>query len=341
MNKHLEEQRRKAIQLHKLNSEDITDVEIIDKAIRPQKTNKFKVLIASAAAKINPKFINTNNTLEGLSYIIGYKVANLHKDFKISAIEIFNGLRVVGGSVSFYINKSQDKLFFIAQKAVIFSERNNINNGLKKLGLNFETLLDPKTQLQLSEEQLKNTVLKGLKDVTLNEHGSIDLLENDKVDSAIKIDIVKHMIWPKIKKEIQESVSLFIVGDKLLKMDKHFKELEKFAADNNMSINSIIYLINHPKEHLKELKQYSKIEKNLDDIIRTYNKYSEYSNANYYISQFYISIMEKVMDKYLPPAEKEAIVNEQFFSIGDQGFNFNDLKAKLSLGNVEKIKPSV
>lgn len=340
-NQYLEEQRQKAIKINRWQKEDISDAKIIEKIIEPIKTSKFKTLIAHAAAKINPQFINANNTIEGLSYIIGYKVANLNKDFKTSAREIINGMSVISENIYFYINKSQDKLFFIAQKASLFNQRKNINGVLKKLGLVAEDLINPKKDLHLSEDELKATILQSLKDITINEHGSVDLLENDKVGPAIKIDIVTKMIWPKIKKEIQEGVSLFIVTDKLLQRDKYFKLLEKFAFENEMSIDSIIYLINQPKEQLRHLKYYSKIEPQLADIIKTYNKYSEYSNANHYISQFYINIMEKIMDKYIPASEREKIINEQFISIADHALTLNDLKKRLSLGNVEKIKPSL
>lgn len=340
LDKELHRQEQKAAYLKRVQTNnDITDVDIIEKVMtEPIKTKKFKSLLAHYISKLNPRYINTDNTLAGLCYVAGYKISTFNSNIQLSAREIFKGVKVIKNSISFYFDETQNLLAILAQKKVIKSSQVQIENNLQALGLNFQNLLDDKAIVDFPREKLQEAIGEKLQEFSIDDKYSIALLSDEQVDNVVKKDIITKMIWPKIKTQLQNSFSLLCVSNNLLKMDKHFKTIDNFAQVNEISISSVIHLIKQPTQYLKEFKDYEKIQENLPEIINTLNKYSDFGNANAYICSVYVETIEAILSKYLKQEDAENILSEKFIFINDEDLSINTLKERLNI-KAEKIKP--
>lgn len=332
-------QEQKAAYLKRLQeNKDITDVDVIEKVVNePIKNKKFKSLLAHYISKLNPSYINTDNTLTGLCYVAGYKLTTFNNNIRLSTSEIFKGIKVIKNSISFYFDETQNFLAILAQKKVIKSSQLKIESNLQALGLNFENLLNDKIIVELPKDKLKEAIGKQLQEFSIDDKYSIALLSDEQVDDIVKKDIITKMIWPKIKTQLQNSFSLLCVSNNLLKMDKHFKTIDNFAQINEISINSVIHLLKQPAQYLKEFKDYEKIQENLPEIINTLNKYSEFGNANAYICNVYVQVIEGILSKYLKPEDAQNILAEKFIFINDEDLCVNTLKERLDF-KADKIK---
>lgn len=305
-----------------------------------EKHQNFKSLMASNISKINPNYINTNNTLSGLMYITGYHLSSLNKDTKITIKEIFNGSKVVKNNIKGYFNHINDCYYIIGQKYEVLKHKVNLDKKISKLGINLNTLLNSKISFSFQDikEELDLTLNLKLKEHNI-ENEKINLLQenSDFSNYSLNNDIIQSIVWKKMKKEIQDSISLLVISEKLFKKDPYFKKLEDFAESNSVSISSIIYLLQYSPKNFEHFKKFNDLEPDIPLIINTYNKYSEYANAALYISKFYINTMIQVSQKYLQNEDFNNLINEKFLSIQGIEFNLKELSEKFNVNITENV----
>ncbi len=303
----------------------------------------FKKLIPPMIEKLNPNFVNTNNTIGGLLYTAVVKMGNLTEKTVLRIADFANQVYIAGLSAPVKINDAHDGMVLFGQKMTVLKVRKQIDDELRALGVSFENLLINKAYFEKDFPQINKYLRKKSQSMGFvgvdpgnEQDAEILLLDDQKASPEIKKDIVKKIVWPKLKAEIQKAMSHMLVADTLKNSDTYIKMLSNFAKTNEMSPDSIYFMLNKDPQSLLTLKSAHKIKDSAAKIIEAVNKYTDFTNSNIHMARFYTGLANTIINKYLTPEEQKNIREEKFIVLNGQDNNLNDIEEKLALGPDQK-----
>lgn len=305
--------------------------------------HSFKKLLPRMIEKLNANFINTNNTLGGMIFSSALKLNTASQKALEKIAEIGSQIYVAGSQIGTQVNSAHAGIVLFGQKVAVLRARTKIDNELRSLGVSFENLLVNKSYFEKDFEQINRYLRKKSQSIGFlavnpgnEQDAEILLLDDAKASPEIKKDIVKKIVWPKLKAEIQKAMSHMLVADTLKNSDIYIKQLYNFAKANEMSPDSVYFMLNKDPQSLLTLKSAHKIKDSAPKIIEAVNKYTDFTNSNIHMARFYSNLVNTIINKYLSPDEQKNIKEEKFIVLNGEDNNLNDIEEKLALGPDQK-----
>jgi len=302
----------------------------------------FKKLISKMIPGLDKNYFNTNNTLAGLIYTQVLKLNHLTKETKQKVEEIGNKCK----ALTLQLN---NKIILIGQKGQILKAKLQVDAELTKIGASFENLLIDKEYVQSNKDAIEEYLRQKVKSLGFSDIKPVDekeakILMLEECESAqIRSDIMQKIVWPKLKVELQKTLSHIAMADTLKNSDPYIKQLNSFAKLNNVHPDSVAYLMSKSPQDLATMHGYNKISNNLSSIISSINKYTDFANNNIYMSNFYLNLTVQILHKYLTPEQVEKIKEEKFLELKGEDYNLNQIEKFLSVTKntpqfIEKIE---
>ena len=313
--------------------------------------NKFKNMIASFKAKVDPTIIFRDFKKPdwhemGYQYQVSINnTANIFRPFinKVSHFinNTYENVLAVVKTVQDSSDSLQTRLYLVGEKRIVRKIEKKFSSLFNMLGF------DPK-EIQhnvslspnISEEELKKNIEATLsKKMSINKSQTgeynIDILNDLPPD--LKLDMLKNVIWPKVTEAIKENMSLNSTIEESKTDNKFIKIIFDFSKENNFKPDLVIHTIKSNPELLNGYKDVDILLKNKDKILENYDKFEKLITNNFIYLEELLKVSEKIKDitLSLPIAEEE---KKQFHQ------DMNDtivLKKDANIISLEQLKDNV
>lgn len=294
--------------------------------------NNFLKTLDKNLEGINPSY--QLNKEGSLIYTVGYTVGSMTKEVESvikKAIAPFS-------YVKSKIDATKKSVLIFGQKAQVITARVKIEQSLKDLGVDFKQLIIDAPNKEIVSQELKQHLQDKIKKYSIEyieaeQKVKIDYLDKNQASEEIKVDTIKNVLWPKLKTELQQSLSLIVVANSLQKNDVYIKKLTRLANKNHLELSSVCYLVKQEAAILSTLDGYEEIAKELPAVVDSINKYTNFTESATSITKFYLNIINSIIQEYVPHLGEE-FRQERFVNLQDSNLNLLEIEQR-----IDKIKP--
>lgn len=318
------------------------------------KNNKFKNMIASFKAKVDPSIVFRNPQKPDW-YEMGHKVGiTINKiENKVSGVvnKFISFFKKTADSLNVITEATQDKIYLVGAKKNVNKINKQFSKTFDVLGLNGKELLHINDlEENISDKKLKTKISSALqklsiiKNKTDNQY-SFSILNG--LTPELQVEMLQDVLLPKVQAAIKESMDINYSLKNLHVDNKYMKMVVDFSLENNFNPDLVVHSLRNNPDLLSGYRGIDKLMDNKDNILANANKYEKFVKNNFSYLEELIKVgnrMEEIV-KSLPIGDEQkqkfstTLNNSVIFSQEGATISFNEIKANASTvekGNMKK-----
>lgn len=243
---------------------------------------------------------NWNNLTHKISLLITPPLEHLSEKGKVlyqkHKISLKEKANLWKAQIHESIKDNIENITLIGDKRIIKKLNKSFKNNLALLGFDVQEVISGKKNNAIGTDKVQENIEQLLQN-KINIHandGEYDITLLNELDSKMKLEMIKKIIWPSLAKELTSNMELTLYLSQLANNDKALKDLFKFSKKNNIHADIVIHSLKKNPDILKNYSDSNKIFENKEQILFSENKYSTLTENNLVVLNSLIKVTEKI-----------------------------------------------